>query len=237
MTDTTSVLLMTAASIGFVHTVIGVDHSLPFVLIGRSRGWSAGKLMRVTFACGLAHVLSSVAIGAIGVGLGVAADRLEWLESARGNLAAWLLIGFGLTYAVWGLYRSRRRARHEHLHRHGDGTVHTHEHHHEGAHTHMHDSPGVQAATVTMLFVIFLLGPCEALIPVLMVPAVSHSWLVVASVVAVFGTTTVVTMMALVLLGHYGLRFRRSALLERHMTTVAGLTIAVSGLAIQLLDI
>ena len=237
MADTTSVLLMTAASIGLLHTVIGVDHSLPFILIGRSRGWSVGKLMRVTFVCGLAHVLSSVAIGAVGLGLGVAVQRLEWVESSRGHLAAWLLIGFGLAYAVWGLYRSHRRARHAHAHAHDDGTVHTHQHHHEGGHTHMHEAGRVQAATVAMLFVIFLLGPCEALIPLLMVPAASHSWLVVSGVVAVFGATTIATMMGLVLLGHYGLRVRASAFLERHMTTVAGLTIAMSGLAIKLLGV
>lgn len=237
MADTTSVLLLTAASIGFIHTLIGVDHSLPFILIGRSRGWSTGKLMRVTFVCGLAHVLSSVAIGAIGLGLGVAVDRLEWLESSRGNLAAWLLIGFGLAYAVWGLYRARRRARHQHVHSHVDGTVHTHEHDHGGSHTHMHDSRRAQVATVAMLFVIFLLGPCEALIPLLMVPAVSHSWLIVSAVVGVFGLTTIATMMGVVLLGHYGLKVRTSRFLERHMTTVAGLTIATSGLAIQLLGI
>lgn len=237
MADTTSVLLMTAASIGFLHTAIGVDHTLPFVLIGRSRGWSLGKLLRVTFVCGLAHVLSSVLIGAVGLGLGVGLERLEFIETSRGHLAAWLLIGFGLTYAAYGLYRDRRRVRHAHAHVHEDGTVHTHEHDHQSSHVHMHGDVRAQATTIAMLFVIFLLGPCEALIPLLMVPAISHSWLVVTGVVAVFAATTIATMMGLVVLGHYGLRMRASAVLERYMTTVAGLAIAASGLALQLFDI
>lgn len=237
MADTTLVLLATAASIAFLHTIIGIDHSLPFVLIGRARGWSAGKLMRVTAVCGVAHVLSSVLIGAIGLGIGVAVDRLEWLETSRGRFATWLLIGFGLAYAVFGLYRARRGRPHEHVHLHEDGTVHAHRHDHSNDHVHAHDDPRVASATVAMLFVIFLLGPCEALIPLLMVPAVAHSWPVVAAVTAVFGVVTIATMMAVVLLGHYGLRVRGSALIERYMTTLAGLTIALSGLAIQIFDI
>ena len=64
-----SVLLGTAASIGLVHTLLGVDHSLPFVALGRAQGWSLKRTLAVTFGCGLAHVLSSVLIGAIGIGL------------------------------------------------------------------------------------------------------------------------------------------------------------------------
>jgi nickel/cobalt exporter len=237
MADTTTVLLATAASIGFLHTVVGIDHSLPFVLIGRARGWSAAKLMRVTALCGLAHVLSSVLIGAIGLAIGVAIERLEWLENSRGRFAAWLLIGFGLAYTIFGLYRARRNRPHEHVHLHDDGTVHAHRHDHHDQHLHAHENARFAATTVAVLFVIFLLGPCEALIPLIMVPAAAHSWLVVVAVVAVFGAVTIATMMSMVLLGHYGLRLRGSALLERYMTALAGLAIALSGLAIQIFDI
>ncbi|MEM9487860.1 MAG: hypothetical protein AAGC55_01885 [Myxococcota bacterium] len=237
MTETAFVLLTTAASIGFVHTLVGVDHSLPFVVIGRSRGWSLGKLLRITALCGIAHILSSVAIGSIGLAIGAALGRMEWLEESRGGLAAWLLIGFGLAYAVWGLYRTYRGRRHVHVHIHEDGTVHDHEHDHLGDHGHVHAAPRANTVTVAALFVIFLLGPCEALIPLLMVPASEQSWSLVAAVVAVFGMATLATMLGVVTIGHYGLRFRVWNLLERHMTTVAGLAIALSGLAIQVLGV
>ncbi len=239
MGETSSILVGTAATIAFLHTLIGVDHSLPFVVLGRTRGWSLGKLWRVTLLCGVAHVLSSVVIGAIGLGLGVALDRLEWIEAARGGLAVWLLIGLGLAYAVWGLYRARRRRPHHHAHVHHDGIVHSHHHDHRGEHGHLHGEAERKAttATVAMLFVVFLLGPCEALIPLLMVPAAAHSWAVVALVAVVFGLVTVATMLALVTIGHFGLRWRGSAAIERHMTTVAGLAIAASGIAIKLFGI
>lgn len=234
MRDATLILLGTAASVGFLHTLIGIDHSLPFVVIARSRGWSLGKLLRITALCGAAHVLSSVAIGATGIAMGIALDRLQWIESSRGSVAAWLLIGCGLAYALWGVYRARTGRRHSHVHLHDDGIVHVHEHDHGDEHSHIHGQARVSAVTVSMLFVVFLLGPCEALIPLLMVPAAQSSWLVVSVVVMVFGGVTILTMLALVTLGHHGLRFRASRLVEQHMTTLAGLAIAASGLAIQL---
>ena len=40
---TLDVLLMTAVSIGFLHTLIGVDHALPFVALGKARGWNLAQ--------------------------------------------------------------------------------------------------------------------------------------------------------------------------------------------------
>lgn len=234
------ILLGTAATIGFLHTLLGVDHSLPFVVLARTQRWSLRKTLGVTGACGLAHILSSVVIGTIGVALGVALERLAWVEEVRGGLAARLLIGFGLAYMVWGIYRSLRGERHSHLHAHADGTVHDHEHHHEAAHAHAHasaGSPSVRTVTVMSLFVIFVLGPCEALIPMLIVPAHAASWPLVAGVILVFGLTTLATMLTLVTIGYYGLRWRGFAALERHMHAAAGFAICASGLAIELLGI
>ena len=95
-----TILLMTAMSIGFVHTLIGVDHALPFVALSRARGWKLPKTLGVTALCGLGHVLSSVILGCVGLGLGVAIERLEWIEGFRGELTAYLMIGFGLAYAA-----------------------------------------------------------------------------------------------------------------------------------------
>ncbi|MCW4043142.1 MAG: hypothetical protein NWE90_05410, partial [Candidatus Bathyarchaeota archaeon] len=89
------VIAGTAATIGFVHTVLGPDHYLPFIVISRARNWSLPKTLLISFFCGLGHVLSSVVLGFVGIALGVAVLRLETVESFRGGAAAWLLIGFG----------------------------------------------------------------------------------------------------------------------------------------------
>ncbi|HZO11847.1 MAG TPA: sulfite exporter TauE/SafE family protein [Polyangiaceae bacterium] len=237
MDHATLILLGTAATVGFVHTLVGVDHSLPFVVLARSQNWPLRKLWLVTAACGAAHILSSVLIGTIGIAVGAALGELTWMEQFRGGLAARLLIGLGLAYMIWGFYRALRGKRHEHAHAHTDGTVHVHEHDHHGEHLHVHGSNRMRALTLVGLTLVFVLGPCEALVPMLLAPAFERSWFTVAGVCAVFGSATLVTMLALVTLGHLGLRFRASETLERHMHAMAGFAIAASGLMIELLGV
>lgn len=240
MDQTTLILLGTAAMLGFVHTLIGVDHTLPFVVIARAERWSLRRLLVITGLCGLAHVLSSVIIGVGGIALGVGLRHVEWLEETRGGLAAYLLIGFGLAYTIWGVVQGLRGRRHRHLHTHPDGLRHEHDHDHHGEHLHVHDQGRAgrrRSFSVLALAVVFLLGPCEVLIPLLIVPAFEHAWWVVGAVVAVFGTATVGTMLSLVTLGHWGLRYRGFDVLDRYMHALAGGAIVASGLAIQLLGV
>jgi ABC-type nickel/cobalt efflux system permease component RcnA len=184
-------------------------------------------------------VLSSVLLGAVGIGLGIALGRLEAIESFRGELAAWTLIAFGLAYAAWGFTRARRGRRHSHAHVHEDGTVHTHEHGHEGAHMHVHaaEESGVRRATPWLLFTIFVFGPCEPLIPLLMVPAAAHSFGGVILVTAVFGGVTLATMSVAVLVCLAGVERIRLGALERYSHVLAGGALAVCGLAIQFLGL
>ncbi len=236
MTETgLQMLLGTAATVAFVHTLLGIDHSLPFVALGKARGWTLQKTLAITAACGVAHVASSVLLGIIGIGLGVAAGQLEAFQSVRGSVAAWLLIGFGLTYTTWALVQLQRGKSHAHAHVHHDGVVHDHGHDHRRAeHLHAH---GTKSITVWALFVIFVFGPCEALIPLLMAPAWTEHWVWVAAVVAVFGSITVVTMLGAVAAGFVGLSLASTKGLDRYANAIAGLTIAVTGLAIQVLGI
>ena len=130
--DTVWVLVSAAVGIGFVHTVIGIDHTLPFVVLGKARGWSLRRTLWVTGLCGGGHVASSILLGGAGIGLAIFATGLDtregyhWMqgrvgsfesiEAVRGDLAAWALVVFGLTYAAWSLARRRRSQRHVHEH-------------------------------------------------------------------------------------------------------------------------
>ena len=62
-------LLYTAFFIGTVHTLIGVDHYLPFVVLSKSNKWSIKKTMMIVFVCGIGHVLSSIILGFVGLGI------------------------------------------------------------------------------------------------------------------------------------------------------------------------
>lgn len=230
---TASLLLGTTASLAAVHTLIGVDHSIPFIVLGRARGWSLRRTLGVTGVCGVAHVLSSVLIGLVGVMLGVALERLSWLESARGLVAAWLLIGFGLTYAAWGLWRSSRGQLPTVRDTPPDGPTRGPAHTHRGGSAHAHGLG--RGATPWALFLVFAFGPCEALIPLMMVPAVDASWWLLAAVVAVFACFTIGAMLAAVALGYVGLTRARLGGFEQRIDVLAGLTVAASGAAVLVL--
>src|SRR3990167_5263027 len=105
MTHELALLAATAAGIGFLHALLGPDHYLPFVLMGRAGGGWRGETLAGAFVCGLGRLGSSLALGGLGVALGLASARLAAIESFRGQLAVWALIGFGLVYFAWGLRR------------------------------------------------------------------------------------------------------------------------------------
>lgn len=232
MPDSTVLLLITAVSLGFVHTVLGPDHYLPFVMMARAQEWTRRKMLTVTVLSGVGHVASSVVLGAAGILLGTVVEDLVHIESLRGDVAAWALIAFGLVYGVWGLRRARRA--HVHAHRHEDGTVHAHahQHSHDTRHAHSHGS-----MTVWSLFLIFVLGPCEPLIPLLMYPAAAHHGALVAAVALAFGLTTIGTMVGMTLVLERGISVVSLPRLERYTHALAGGLIFCTGLAIVFLGI
>jgi len=237
MSPEIQILAVTAATLGFVHTITGPDHYLPFIVIGRARNWRLGRTLTVTALCGLGHVLSSVVLGLIGVALGVAVGRLELIEGMRGDLAAWALISFGLIYAVWGLRRAHLNKPHTHRHVHADGSAHTHHHHHQDEHGHVHEEKSGSKVTPWALFIIFVLGPCEPLIPILMYPAANHSVAGMVWVATIFSVVTIGTMLGMVLLAERGIRLVNTKPLERYVHALAGGTICASGLAIKFLGL
>ncbi len=235
MNDLT-ILVISAASIGIFHTITGPDHYLPFIVMSRARDWSRSKTLMITVACGAGHVASSVIIGFIGLALGVVISKLTFIEGIRGNIAAWMLIGFGLAYAVWGMQRAFRKKKHGHEHVHADGEYHTHIHDHMVGHAHVHDAKG-RTLTPWVLFLIFVFGPCEPLIPILMYPGAKNSLLGVVLVVAVFGIATIGTMTVVVMNSLWGLKKISFRPLERFSHAIAGFTIFSSGMAIQFLGL
>jgi sulfite exporter TauE/SafE len=232
-----AVLLWTAVSIGVVHTLLGPDHYLPFVALARAGDWSRRKTLWVTSLCGVGHVAGSVVLGFLGVALGWAAGSIAVFQSVRGSWAAWGLMGFGLAYTAWGVRRALRGRTHTHAHVHANGTRHEHAHDHTREHAHPHLEPRTATTTPWVLFIIFVLGPCEALIPLLMVPASEHSWSGLIAVVGVFGLATIATMVVVTVALLYGLRFVSLSPLERWSHALAGLTLIACGGAIQWLGL
>lgn len=237
MPNELTILLVSAASIGFFHTLMGPDHYVPFVAMAHSRKWSSMKTLWITALCGVGHIASSVLLGIVGIAMGIAVTRLEFVESFRGNIAAWALIGFGLMYCAWGVRRALRNRPHRHVHIHKDGDFHVHEHVHTEEHVHVHQVEGKKNITPWILFTIFVFGPCEPLIPILMYPAAKNSIRDLVLVTAVFGGVTVATMIGAVMISRIGTRLLPLARFERYSHALAGATIFLCGLAIQFLGL
>ena len=197
-------LLWVALTVGLVHTVAGPDHYLPFIMLARAQKWSGRKLLLVTGGCGVGHVLSSVVLGMAAVFGGQAlASRVSWFEGWRANAAGWLLFGLGMAYLIWGLRRALRGRRHVHQHDHGTGAAHEHDHDHISEHAHAH---GATRVTFWTLFIIFVLGPCEPLVPIILAAAASGaSYGGMALVCGAFGLSTIAAMLVVTWLGYRGL--------------------------------
>src|SRR5690554_7070645 len=89
------ILMLTAASLGTVHTLLGPDHYLPFVAMAKPRGWPTPRTIGFTLECGLAHVPSPTALAALAIPLGSDLAQLEAIEAPRGAWPAWPFPLFG----------------------------------------------------------------------------------------------------------------------------------------------
>jgi nickel/cobalt transporter (NicO) family protein len=237
MTNEFTLLLLTAISVAFLHTLSGPDHYLPFIMISKARNWSLAKTSWFTVLCGLGHVGGSIVLGFIGIGFGLALSKLELFESVRGSLIAWLFTAFGLVYLVWAVYRILRGKKHTHIHYHSNAGKHVHEHNHHSDHMHVHDEKAKANITPWILFTIFVFGPCEPLIPIVMFPAAKHNYIELIVVTAVFSIITILTMLTVVLIASFGIKLLPMKMMEKYSHVMAGGTILLCGLGMVFLGL
>ena len=200
-------LAVAAATVGAAHT-LAPDHWVPFAALSRAKRWSVRRTLAVTVVCGFGHVTVSALLGVLGLlfGLGMVEAFGRRMEAAAG----FLLVAFGIVYAVWGLRRAAGRRLHGHAHAHYD---------------HVHEPA---RATVGGLFLLFSADPCVAVVPLLFAAAPLGARSATA-VVLVYEIATIATMCALVLPARAGIRALRAAWIERWADAAAGVVIAVVG--------
>ena len=224
-----SILLTTAVSLAFLHTLAGPDHYLPFIVISRAKNWSLTRTSLFTVLCGLGHVGSSILLGLVGIAFGIGMEKLNIIEDLRGSLVSYLFTAFGLVYLIWALIRLSRSKHHEHLHFHPDGTAHHHPHSHQSEHLHVHERAGASTLTPWILFTLFVFGPCEPLIPIVMYPAARHHYTDLILVTSAFSIVTILTMLSIVTLSYYGIRLVPVKFLEKYIHVLAGGTLFLCG--------
>lgn len=209
MGQTFSALIAATASIAVLHA-LAPDHWLPFVMIGKAQKWSKSRLLWVTAISGVAHVGSSVILGSVGLLLGDAVIQFQGIEAVRGHIAVLLLIGFGLAYAAWGIWRSR---------------------------THRHisfDLSGKRTVTLWTVFAVFVLGPCEPLIP-LMFLSTPYGTIGIVVVTLLFAAITLFMMVGQAFLGMSGIELVKHEFAERYSHALAGSVITLTGVFLLIL--
>jgi hypothetical protein len=225
MSPELQILILTAITISCLHTLAGPDHYLPFIALARTRGWSFRKTVWWTVVCGCGHVWSSVLLGLGGAAIGWSLSKAGWLQSVRGSLAGWGLIFFGLIYCTWGIIRAGKGTSHKHFDIGNDGAVYVFEHRHDE----LVIPRERHKVTPWVMFVIFLLGPCEPMIPLLYFPAAKNSTFGLITLIATYTVFTLLTMLTMVFLGYYGFSFLKTSRLEKYMHAIGGFAILSCG--------
>jgi len=226
------ILITAAITIACLHTVMGPDHYLPFIAIAKARGWRFGKTLMWVIICGCGHVWSSVLLGLGGAALGWSLTKVKWLENVRGGIAGWALLVFGLLYGIWGLFRAYKNIPHKHFDTYEDGNIYVYEHKHGVA----VQSSERHKVTPWVMFIIFLLGPCEPMIPLLFFPAAKSSMNGMIILIIVYTFFTLLSMITMVVIGYFGLAFLKTEKLERYMHALGGLTLFICGLGMVFLE-
>ena len=221
----TLALMITAGSVGALHS-LAPDHWVPFAALARARNWTPLRTARLAFLCAAGHVTVSALFGVLAVLIG--REAVEAFGTTLASAAPLMLIGFGVAYLTWALWRATRR---ELLHQadHLDGTPHAHQH----VHGHHHHRRG---ATEWGLFLLFCADPCVALIPMI-VAASARGWGSVGAVIAVYEVATIAAIVVLVQTAHAGARRLRFAWFDRFGDVVAGGMILVVGTLVTVLGI
>ncbi|MCP3981981.1 MAG: hypothetical protein GY716_21975 [bacterium] len=224
------VMMGLAAGTAVFHTLIP-DHWLPFVLIGRARGWSIATTAAISGLSALVHVVFSAGLGFVTVWIGL--QTAEAVGETLEHLAGVLLIVFGLGYALWAY----RKGGHFHP---GAGLLHAGAGHAcagaEGdenpEHLHYHAdaeliSGGRGVAPIGLALIIGL-NPCVLLLP-WMLRAAEFGGGAMAMVVVAYSIPTALLMIGLSSLGVAGVRNISLPGVARHMEWVSGLLVAVVG--------
>jgi hypothetical protein len=154
--NTLPALLLAAAGVGFGHAVMP-DHWLPLAVLSRTRRYSTGKVVRLSLAAALAHVVVSLVLGGILVLIGL--QFRATIAHHTDLIVGGILLATGLVFLVLDLLGKGHGHSHDgdghhgHGHGHGHGQHRDHDHdgheheghghgHHRGDHGHDHGPHG-----------------------------------------------------------------------------------------------
>ncbi|KAK4275880.1 hypothetical protein QN277_018893 [Acacia crassicarpa] len=172
-------------------------HWLPFSIVGRAQKWTLSRTVLVTALGAILHVISTSLLGITAITM---ANTIAGEETVH-KLASILLIFLGGGYVL--LFLSGK-----------------------GGHSHSHNQP-MEKMAVAGLILVPALSPCATTLPVFLAVGNSSSMMVLAIIVLLLSTLTVMT--SLVALSFYGASQLKFHWVERYDKLLVGSVLCLVG--------
>jgi nickel/cobalt exporter len=235
---TNPALLAAAAGVGFGHAILP-DHWVPLAVVGRTRHYPLARVARLSGLAGVAHVLVSIVLGAMIIGVGL--QFRSTVQSAQDTIIGCVLILTGLGFAILEL--TGRGHHHGHDHSHTHDHRHTHDHDHDQAYEHPHPHlPSVTEADervaaregrvrgLAAIMVPFgaAASPDLTILPVFLAATTAGVSTALGSLV-IFAVVTIGTIVGLTLLACFGGYQIRGQWLERWGNAFTALVLVIIG--------
>lgn len=172
-------------------------HWLPFSIVGRAQKWTLSRTLLVTVFGACLHVLSTSLLGITAITM---ANTIAGEETVH-KLASMLLVFLGGSYILLFLTG-------------------------KGGHSHSHHQP-MEKMAVAGLVLVPALSPCATTLPVFLAVGNSSSMMVLAIIVLLLSTITVMT--SLVALSFYGASQLKFHWVERYDKLLVGSVLCLVG--------
>jgi len=173
-------------------------HWLPFSIVGRAQNWTLSRTLLVTAFGAVLHVMSTSLLGITAITM---ANTIAGEETVH-RLASLLLVILGGSYIL--LFALGK-----------------------GGHSHSHSHP-MEKMAVAGLVLVPALSPCATTLPVFLAVGNSSSMMVLAVIVLLFSTITVMT--SLVALSFYGASKIKFHWVERYDKLLVGSVLCLVGI-------
>lgn len=196
-------IILGSIALSLIHALIP-SHWLPFVTIGKARGWGLRQILRTTLLAGTAHTLSTTIFGLLASFAGFQLAENQHIIAQR------VVPMFLLVLGIWFIMQHLRGDEHSHI-----------------------DEKTVKGKTykqlVISLVVMMFLSPCFE-ISAYFLSAGAMGWLAVTTIIIIYNLLTISGMLIMTLLANQGIKRLNVHWLQHNEQLITGLTLF--GLAI-----
>lgn len=219
-------IIFAAAFLAVAHSLANPNHYLPFVALGRARGWSLLKTVAVAVFSGTGHLVAFVAAAAVGLVLGKGLEVFKEFAHWGADFGKWLFVAFGAAYTLFGVAYALKKRKAPQC---NDGSCEA-----------FCGRCGKEKAAkkgnwsyAWLMFFLFALGPCDAIIPIVIYSAAEGGWQVLAILTAVYYFFTIASMALATALLYKGIALIgfKGVFFSRWAHAISGIVIVLAALA------